>query len=350
MKIGVIGRTAQHLCDGQTVKTRALVNELRDHYPDSEIVIAQTHDFRWRPLRRLWELVRCMQCCDVIFVLLSRNGRAALFPIIYALNRLFRKPLLHSCIGGALDEHLRQSPGMGGYLRMFRVNWVETQGLKRRLEELGANNVEVLPNFKRLSPVAIDELRAWNGEPYRFCTFSRVIPEKGIGAAAETVAEINRKHGRRVATLDVYGPVDPSYSNAFERLVRTSGGAVRYRGIANPDESARILRDYFMLLFPTTFAGEGFPGTLIDAFCAALPVIATDWHCNGEIIEDGKTGFLYDAAESKEPRALMELAMGDPARVHQMRANCLRAAERYRANVVMRTVCDEIEAIMRERG
>lgn len=346
MRIGVIGRTAEHLCDGQTVKTRTLVSELRDHYPDSEIMVVQTYDFRRRPLRRLWELARCIRRCDVIFVLLSHNGRAVLFPILYRLNRFFGKPLLHDCIGGALDEHVRQSPRMRRYLSMFRINWVETLGLKLRLEALGVNNAAVMPNFKRLSPVPIDELRPWPGEPYRFCTFSRVIPEKGIGTAAEAVMAINRKTDRRAATLDVYGPVEPSFRGAFERLVHTSGGAVRYMGVAPPEDSVRILREFFMLLFPTTFAGEGFPGTLIDAFCAALPVIATDWHCNGEIIENGATGFLCDAAKPEDLRALMEFAMENPQRVHQMRENCLQAAEKYRADRVMQAVYDEIARIM----
>ena len=45
-------------------------------------------------------------------------------------------------------------------------------------------------------------------------------------------------------------------------------------------------------MFPTTWKGEGFPGVIIDAYAAGLPVIATDWNLNKEIICEGENGFI----------------------------------------------------------
>jgi glycosyltransferase involved in cell wall biosynthesis len=48
------------------------------------------------------------------------------------------------------------------------------------------------------------------------------------------------------------------------------------------------------MLFPTTWKGEGFPGVIIDAFIAGLPVIASNWNMNNEIIVDGVNGFIFE--------------------------------------------------------
>lgn len=41
--------------------------------------------------------------------------------------------------------------------------------------------------------------------------------------------------------------------------------AVEYKGLVPYDQSTKYLKQYFALIFPTFFSGEGFPGTIIDA-------------------------------------------------------------------------------------
>lgn len=341
--IGVIGRVTRELVDGQTVKTRILVEELKKAYPDCRIQMAETGNYKANPLRLLVQLVKCVRESDVIFVLLSRNGVRVIFPILDALNRIYKKPIVHDCIGGTQDRFLAENPKMKRYYNRFRVNFVETEGLKRRMEAQGLTNVEVLPNFKPLKPMSPRELTRKAGEPYRFCTFSRVIRDKGITAAAEAVMDINRDRGRMAASLDIYGPFEGDYGTELDGLIRASGGAVTYKGVADYRQSVAILKDYDMLLFPTYFRGEGFPGTLIDAFSAGLPVIASDWNCNGEIIRDGVTGWIYSLEQPMLLRQRMEEAMADPEAVYEMRLRCLEEAKRYSADEAMKTVCRRIE-------
>ena len=59
-----------------------------------------------------------------------------------------------------------------------------------------------------------------------------------------------------------------------------------WNSIFNYNETASHLKKYFALLFPTYFHGEGFAGCLIDAFFAGIPVIATDWLYNKDIINN----------------------------------------------------------------
>lgn len=63
---------------------------------------------------------------------------------------------------------------------------------------------------------------------------------------------------------------------------------IRYGGSVPFDKSVNVLKDYFALLFPTYYEGEGFAGTLIDAYSAGAPVIviAFDWKYNSELVNE----------------------------------------------------------------
>ncbi len=343
IKIGVIGRVSNELCDGQTIKTKILVNELRSHYPNGEIIMAETYNYKAHPFKLLCNIFRCMKKADVIFILLSRNGIRVISPVVHILNKRYKKPILHDCIGGSMDKLVIQYPSLRKYFNAFTVNWVETQLLKRNLEAVGIQNVEVLPNFKPLECVYESELRSEYDQPFRFCTFSRVIREKGITDAANAVIAINRERKAIAATLDIYGPIEGDYGTELDELIKASDGAIKYMGVVDYRNSVNILKEYYMLLFPTYHIGEGFPGTLIDAFSAGLPVIATDWNCNREIISYGRTGFIYPISEPHKLCELMKNAMDAPTLIYEMRKNCLKDVLAYSADTVMKTICKRIE-------
>ena len=191
IKIGIIGRVAQgsDLCDGQTVKTRVLAEELTRRYPDCVLLTADTYNYKKHVFSLLLKIERCIRECDVIFILLSRNGRRFIFPIVHAINRFHRKPILHDVIGGAFEYDLVESRTLQKYCAGYAVNWIESKKAVERLRAAGFGNAAYLPNFKRLSPVAAPVPYASAESVCRFCTFSRVMREKGIGTAAQALSK-----------------------------------------------------------------------------------------------------------------------------------------------------------------
>lgn len=344
LSIGIIGRTAYgtELCDGQTVKTRVLVEELQRRYPNAKTYLADTYNYKKRAPALLKDLLCCLKNSQVVFILLSRNGMRTLFPVVNFLNRFYRRPIFHDCIGGNLDDLVRRYKGIKKQVDRFQVNWVESEQLKQRLDRIGVKNAEYLPNFKRLTALTPDQISQDVPEQFRFCTFSRVNADKGIGRAAQAVLDINAEAGNQVAFLDVYGPIEEHYDVELNQYIQRSAGAVTYKGVADYSQSVGVLQDYYGLLFPTVFAGEGFPGTLLDAFHAGLPVIATDWHLNGEIVTHEKTGFLYDPAEEAGLKKWMQYAMEHPEQIHQMKLQCLKEAQRYSPEKVMEIIDEKI--------
>ena len=89
------------------------------------------------------------------------------------------------------------------------------------------------------------------------------------------------------------------------------------------------LSKYDVMLFPTYWDGEGFPGIAIDAYISGLPIIASDWSMNKEVVEDGKTGFIIPVHDSVSLAGKMQGFIDGDYSLNTMRSNCLERAQQY---------------------
>ena len=303
----------------------------------------ETFDIKKRLLRLYAETTAMLQQCDCVFVLLSSRGRKIFFPLLYHLNKKFNKPIYHDAIGGRLALEVERKSRWKKYVNSFRVNWVELPSLQKKLSELGVTNAVTLPNFKRLTVLTENEIDKVVPEVFKFCTFSRVVETKGITAAMEAIQYVNKQAGKKIAELYIYGEVDPVYKEKFERLLKENADAVFYKGAVSFDKSVETIKEYYILLFPTTHPGEGFPGTFIDAYAAGLPIIASDWNYNAELIKEGVTGFCYPWNQPEKFYHLVQYTVDHPEKIIHMKADCLREAEIYSPETVMKTICTQIK-------
>lgn len=343
-KIAVIGHFGgkESFYDGQTIKTKILHDELAAA-TDWKIIKVDTYYKRKNPLKLLCQTVWALFTARDIVVLLSKQGRRLYFPLLYFFARAFGTRVYHSLIGSKLDSDVAEYPVFKKYLNGFVVNWVETSLLRTNLENHGVTNARVMPNFKRLNVIDGAQLPESFEPPYRFCTFSRVMKEKGIEDAVFTVEKINQEAGKTVCALDIYGKVDEGYETRFAELMAGVSDAVTYRGIVPFDKSVEAIKEYYALLFPTYWRGEGFAGTIVDAFSAGLPVIATDWNCNGEIVENGVTGLLYPSAQYQSLEEAVCWVIENPAAVGRMKKQCVQAALGYQPEKFMDEIVKTIE-------
>lgn len=340
-RIAIIGHFAEgaDFKDGQTVKTRILFEEL-SATGLFDIRRVDTYLKKRAPLKLLIKSLWALLSVRDIVVLLSSNGMRFYFPLLGFFAKAFGVRIYHDVIGGNLDKYVEESPKFGSYLRSFRVNWVETDLLKSRLEKLGVTNTETVPNFKRLDPVPEERLSV-SLRPLKLCTFSRVLPEKGIELAIGAVRALNEEG--RGCILDIYGDPDPEYSLRFSEVMRSTGGSIRYCGSVPYDKSVETISGYDALLFPTYWESEGFPGTIVDAFSAGLPVLASDHGSNSEIVKHGDTGLIYpkkDEAALKEAIAYIWEMSADE--LLQMKKNCVRAALLYRPERYVAAMVNEL--------
>lgn len=312
---------------GQEVKTCILADALETKYGKIYRIDTLAKNSR---IKMPFQLLLAMIKCTDVIILPAHNGLIVLSKLLSKLNKLFHRRLHYSVIGGWLQDLLPNHPDVMKALHDFTGIYVETKTMMDALQKLGFTNVYVVPNCKPLSIIKKNDLDTSFSEPYKLVTFSRVTEKKGIGTAANIVMKLNKKYGRKVFSLDIYGPVDPGEDESwFADLRKSFTDAIAYRGNAPFDRSVEILSGYFALLFPTQYFTEGIPGTIIDAYAAGVPVIASRWKSFADVVEEEITGLGYDFNTTTDLEKIMEKIVTDPSIITNLKKGCVRKANDF---------------------
>lgn len=280
--------------DGQTVKTKNIYNFLVQRYGDEFVSRLDTYNWKKNPFAFFFKCIHMFQNNDVIIMLPAHNGVKVFLPLFTALNKSYKRKILYVVVGAWLPEMLNKRKKLIKYVKEFDKVLVETTKMKSDLELLKVNNVDILLNFKDLHEISRDNLKLDFKKPYKLCTFSRVMKEKGIEDAINAVKDINELYGEEVFQLDIYGSIDSEYEIEFKKLRNEFPDYIKYMECVSSDMAIEVLKEYYMLLFPTRFRTEGIPGTVIDALSSGVPVIASKWDNYSDILENGFNSYLYD--------------------------------------------------------
>ena len=338
--IGHFGH-GENLLNGQTVKTKIVTKEIVKELGKKEVSCIDTHGGMKTLINSLLQLLTVVKYHKNIIIMPAENGLRIFAPLLVLLNLLYHRKLHYVVIGGWLPEFLKKRKKLTKALMSFDCIYVETNTMRKALEIQGFNNVYVMSNFKDLNILKESELVYPHTEPYHLCTFSRVMKEKGIEDAVNAVKTVNEHLGRTVYTLDIYGQVDSAQTEWFNELKSTFPSYIKYGELVPFDKSVEVLKNYFALLFPTYYEGEGFAGTLLDAMAAGVPVIASDWKYNSEIVNE-KAGYVYPAHDN---HALVDtlLCVGkNPNLLLSKKSGCLKEAEKYRAENVIKRLTSKL--------
>jgi glycosyltransferase involved in cell wall biosynthesis len=348
MKIGVIGTAGEGKAtsSGQEIRTKILLDALCKNYGEANIYLMDTGLVKKSKVRAAFSLVKCLLECKDIILIVSRNGLRLFLPILSFSQKYLGKHVYNNIIGGNILELIAENPKYIKYMKTFIVNWVQMESLSKGLAELGINNSEVLPNSKPIQG-RFEVTQYSDSDVKRYCTFSRISKAKGIELAINAIDELNKSAGKTIATLDIYGIPDDDYKDEFERVIEKTESYISYKGLVPFDKSPEVLCEYYMLLFPTTFYGEGFPGTILDAYAAGLPVLASDWKFNPELITDGVTGYLYDHTSYEDFKKKLEYTISHKEEICNLRENCYKELEKYEPENVMPIIFNKLN---KQRG
>jgi glycosyltransferase involved in cell wall biosynthesis len=113
-----------------------------------------------------------------------------------------------------------------------------------------------------------------------------------------------------------------------------------YEGTVPKEDAVDTVRQFFMLLFPTRHPGEGMAGTIIDALAASVPVIATDWNYNSEIVRHGLEGIIYKPDSIQNLIDAIDYAISHPEDIEAMsRAAKIRSLDFSTDVVLSKILC-----------
>lgn len=237
-------------------------------------------------------------------IIISSSYKSA-YTFIKILTHIVKKDrIFYWVIGGALPENIIKDKLNLNYYKKVNKIIVEGKKMQADLMKQGLSNVIYIPNLKRIDylPVITRE----NKDMTRFVFLSRIIRLKGCDLIFDSCERLNAEGFEKKYNVTFYGPIDSSYETHFkDRIAKLAN--VSYNGFLNLKESTGYdeLAQYDCMLFPTFWPTEGFPGIIIDAFIAGLPVICTDWNMNSELILDKENGFVIESIDDESLTACM---------------------------------------------
>ena len=159
--------------------------------------------------------------------------------------------------------------------------------------------VQSLPAGRRRAPAS--------GEPMVLLTVGRLAPEKGhLGLVEAFSLALNRGLDARLVIIGG-GPEEPRIRKAI-----AARGLETKVLLAGPQPEARVLEAMSQAhLFVLSSLAEGLPVVLMEALALELPVIAPAIAGIPELVEDGRTGFLFTAGRWDELADRMMAMAGD---------------------------------------
>lgn len=223
-----------------------------------------------------------------IYLSLGQNGIRAALVLLLLRTLLGRKtpPVCYLAVGGWLHDLVGRSLLTRKLLHQADMILVESEALRDALSTSGYR-AAVFPNFRSMPPQPAKGL-ARKGS-LRLCFCSRVRWDKGIVDAIGLVERLNAEGID--ATLDVHGPLELDDPETFHDLIANNSRA-RWCGTYESDRAVELIGQYDFLILPTRYPGECMPGAVVEAFCAATPVLCTDWRFMAEYVEHGHDGLL----------------------------------------------------------
>jgi len=178
---------------------------------------------------------------------------------------------------------------------------------------LPAERIRIKPNF--VQPHDIHDMprcETRKGGLY----VGRLSPEKGIDTliAASQLMPLASSSMLRVAGG---GPLEASVKEAF-------GNA--WLGTQPREAVLRLLGESLYLIAPST-CYESFGLALVEAFSCGTPVIASRRGAFAELVEDGRTGLLFEPGDARDLAAKMQWADSHPEAMRRMGAAALAEYE-----------------------
>jgi glycosyltransferase involved in cell wall biosynthesis len=236
--------------------------------------------------------------------------------VLRGCRRGSRAASLVAALGSYVDRRLRLSDLVDLFI-------APSQFLRAKMIQhgLAAGRLIVQPNFFE-PPAPLRPGGREHGEGGDVLAFGRLSPEKGLKTLIQAVAQVPE------CRLKVVG--DGPQRQELEALAgRTAGDRVEFTGYQPAGRLLETLRRAALVVLPSEWY-ENCPYTILEAFAAGKPVIASDIGGIPELVEDGRQGLLFEPGHAGMLADRMRALLDDPGRRELLGRNAgSRAEEAY---------------------
>lgn len=220
-------------------------------------------------------------------------------------------------------------------LSYFKKIYVQGFYLNESLNSIGYTNVSYCPNFRSID--YFPEHKAGN-DIIKFVYVGRLIKEKGVDVMLKAFSSLDNKN----CSLTVYGKETEYYNKDYFSSLNNKN--IYYKGYLDlkKKDGYDELATYDVLLFPTFYEGEGFPGILVDALICGLPVITTDFHSNPEVIQSRKLGLIVPIKDCRALESAMNKFLNGEFNLPKMSKDCQLEAKKFNIDEVLTPIFKDI--------
>lgn len=242
-------------------------------------------------------------------------------------------------VGGWLCRYLKNMPIHKFMLKRITRMYSQTHLLVEELySSYKFNNVIYFPNFRFYSfqPYPVHE----SGK-LKLVFMARMNRMKGLDTIIEIGDYLDKTFGGNV-TIDFYGPFNNEDKDWFLNKIKKFH-FMKYCGEVAPQNIYQTLSQYDVMLLPTHYYTEGFPGSVLDAYISGIPVIVTKWKYANEFIDDGTSGFIipFDNPHQELCRVIMEL-YNDEVLLSKMKNFAYEKSKEYSADIAYDIIKKEL--------
>lgn len=209
------------------------------------------------------------------------------------------------------------------------------------------NGVE-LATFDDEALVPRDEIGA--GDPIKLLFAGRVVEIKGAHTAIEALGKLNAKGGSRSYKLHIVGDTrDQAYLARLQALAEQAGctGSVEFSPPVEQSALFDLFQAHDVYLFPSLY--EPFSLTLIHALSAGIPTVASNAGGNVEIIDEEKTGLLFEAGDASGLAAAVSRLADDDALRSRVARGGRSASGIYSAQRMLDGMEEHLSALVKSR-
>ena len=293
-----------------------------------------------RFLRVAWGVARKLWRADVAFLIIAPYSALVLASFLWVVCKLARRPLALRITGG---DMMMDYLGYGAlarwladrtYMRSSLV-YVETQYLHRSFEN--RDNFKWLPGTRSMEAPA----RTGRDRVEKLIFVARLDMDKGLAEALEAC-----RHLPENCHLNVFGPgmSDTDFS-LFEDHPRAT-----YGGVLDPAEISRVLSEHDLLVYPSYYRSEGYPGAILEAFQCGLPVVAARWGGVAELVEHEESGLLVEPRSAAGVEAAIKRLLDEPELYRRLCEGARRRGGHFRSADWYDHVATDLRSLCRKQA
>ena len=274
-----------------------------------------------RFLRVAWGAARKLWRADLVYLIIAPWSALSLASFLWAVCKIARRPLVLRISGGdMMVEYL----GYGAFARWLAdrtymrssLVYVETQYLRRSFDT--RDNFKWFPTTRGMEASA----RTGRGRVEKLIFVARLHMDKGLAEALKAC-----RHLPENCHLNVFGPgmSDTDFS-LFENHPRAT-----YGGVLDPAEIPRVLSEHDLLVYPSYYRSEGYPGAILEAFQCGLPVVAARMGGVADLVEHEESGLLVAPRSAAEVEVAIKRLLDEPELYRRLCEGARRRGDQFRS-------------------